>query len=50
MRGRELGERGLVRREQWSRYIAGMLTETLYVLVLTLVALLVASLAMVLSR
>jgi hypothetical protein len=50
MPGRELGERGLARRERWPRYIAGMLTETLYVFALTLAAYLIAALAIVLAR
>lgn len=44
------GERGLARREKWPRYLAGMLTETAFILGLTLAAFMLAVLAMVIYR
>ncbi len=43
-------ERGLTRLEQWPLYGGGILTETLYVLVLTGAALLMAVIAMAIWR
>lgn len=43
-------DRGLTRRENWPRYLVGMLTETAFILGLTLVAVLIAVLAMVIYR
>jgi hypothetical protein len=50
MAGRKRGERGLTRLERWPQYFAGMLTETAYILGLTLVAFLIAVLAIALYR
>jgi tetrahydromethanopterin S-methyltransferase subunit B len=50
MPGRDGGERWLARLERWPRYVAGMLTETTYILGLMIVALLVAVLAFALWR
>ena len=43
-------KRGLARLEHWPGYFAGMLTESVYVLGLTLVAFLIALLAIALYR
>ena len=49
MAGRERSEFWLAHWERWPRYIAGVLTETVYIIGLTLVAFLIAVIAMALS-
>jgi hypothetical protein len=50
MRSGRAGERGLARLEKWPQYLAGALTETTFILGLTLVAFLLAMLATVIFR
>ena len=45
MRGKQPSERGLTSRENWPDYIGGMLTETAFILGLTLIALVMAVVA-----
>ena len=45
MKTRRLGERGLTDRENWPSYFGGMLTETGFILGLTVLAFLMAVVA-----
>lgn len=45
MHGVRVSGRGLLRRERWPQYLGGVLTEVLYVLALTGVALVAAVIA-----
>ncbi|MHB1016547.1 MAG: hypothetical protein ACYC2X_01465 [Coriobacteriia bacterium] len=45
MNGTRSTDRGLIRRERWPLYLGGMLTEVVYVLALTGVALVAAVIA-----
>ena len=45
MNGDRSANRGLTRREKWPQYVAGMVTETAFILGLALVAFLLAVVA-----
>ncbi len=45
MRGKQPSERGLTSRENWPDYIGGLLTETAFILGLTLIAFVMALVA-----